>query len=119
MTEEERREMTRSNYAAQMEMLGYDSGGNPLDDIVHVVRCRDCVFWQKPHVRLPDGTTRDYLPGEIDTLIGIPGVTADVGINVGSYCDGYWAKDYVADGRREWKNENDYCSRGKRRDEDG
>lgn len=31
MTEEKRREMTRSNYAAQMEMLGYDSSGNPLD----------------------------------------------------------------------------------------
>ena len=31
MTEEERREMTRSNYAAQMEMLGYDNSGNPLE----------------------------------------------------------------------------------------
>lgn len=31
MTEDERREMTRRNYAAQMEMLGYDSGGNPLE----------------------------------------------------------------------------------------
>ena len=43
MTEEERREMTRSNYAAQMEMLGYDASGNPLD-MVHVVRCRDCKY---------------------------------------------------------------------------
>lgn len=42
MTEEERREMMRSNYAAQMEMLGYDASGNPLDDIVRVVRCKDC-----------------------------------------------------------------------------
>lgn len=41
MTEEERREMTRSNYAAQMEMLGYDASGSPLD-MVHVVRCKDC-----------------------------------------------------------------------------
>lgn len=41
MTEEERREMTRSNYAAQMEMMGYDASGNPLD-MVHVVSCRDC-----------------------------------------------------------------------------
>lgn len=44
MTEEERREMTRSNYAAQMEMLGYDASGNPLDK-VHVVRCRDCMYF--------------------------------------------------------------------------
>jgi hypothetical protein len=43
MTEEERRDMTRSNYAAQMAMLGYDASGNPLD-MVHVVRCRDCKF---------------------------------------------------------------------------
>lgn len=42
MTEEERREMTRSNYAAQMEMLGYDPSGNPLDDVVRVVRCKNC-----------------------------------------------------------------------------
>ena len=42
MTEEERREMMRNNYAAQMEMMGYDASGNSLDDIVRVVRCKDC-----------------------------------------------------------------------------
>lgn len=41
---EERRQMARSNYYAQLEMLGYDSGGNPLDDIVRVVRCKDCKY---------------------------------------------------------------------------
>ena len=30
MTEEQRRAMRRSNYAAQMEGLGYDASGNPL-----------------------------------------------------------------------------------------
>lgn len=39
---EELRQMARSNYYAQLEMLGYDSGGNPLDDMVRVVRCKDC-----------------------------------------------------------------------------
>ena len=29
MTDEERREMMRSNYAAQMDMLGYQPDGNP------------------------------------------------------------------------------------------
>ena len=47
MTEEESREMTRSNYAAQMEMLGCDNGGNPLD-MVHVVRCKDCEYRWDP-----------------------------------------------------------------------
>ena len=35
---EEQRQMARSNYYAQLAMLGYDSGGNPLDDVVRVVR---------------------------------------------------------------------------------
>lgn len=41
MTEEERREMMRSNYAAQMNMLGYSADGNPKD-IVEIVCCKDC-----------------------------------------------------------------------------
>lgn len=45
MTEEESREMTRSNYAAQMEMMGYDVSGNPLD-MIHVVRCMDCKYYK-------------------------------------------------------------------------
>ena len=40
---EEQRQMTRSNYYAQMAMMGYDSGGNALD-LVEVVRCKDCRF---------------------------------------------------------------------------
>lgn len=38
---EERRQMARSNYYAQMAMMGYDSSGNALD-LVKVVRCKDC-----------------------------------------------------------------------------
>ena len=44
---EELRQMARSNYYAQLEMLGYDSGGNPLDDMVRVVRCKDCKYWRR------------------------------------------------------------------------
>lgn len=40
---EEQRQMVRSNYYAQLVMMGYDSGGNPLD-MVHVVRCKDCKY---------------------------------------------------------------------------
>lgn len=42
---EEQRQMARSNYYAQLAMMGYDSGGNPLDDVVCVVRCRDCLYF--------------------------------------------------------------------------
>jgi len=41
MTEEERRAIVRNNYSAQMEMLGYQTDGNPKD-MVEVVRCKDC-----------------------------------------------------------------------------
>lgn len=83
-----------------------------VSDRTNVVRCKDCMFYQPPQVALPDGTCRDYLPDEIDPFLGRPGVTADIGINVGGYCNGYWTDDYVADGRHEWKSENDFCSRG-------
>ena len=39
--EEKSRELTRSSYAAQMAMLGYEPDGNPKD-MVEVVRCKDC-----------------------------------------------------------------------------
>ena len=42
MTDEELRESARNNYAAQMEMLGYQTDGNPKD-MVDVVRCKDCI----------------------------------------------------------------------------
>lgn len=89
--------------------------------LVKPVRCRECKYWQKPQVRYydPDGgkyVHRDYLPGEIDPLLNRPGVTADVGVNIGSYCNGYWTDGYVEDGCHEWKGENDYCSKGERRE---
>ena len=39
---EEQRQMVRSNYYAQLAMMGCDSGGNPMDNMVRVVRCNDC-----------------------------------------------------------------------------
>ena len=38
---EEQRQMARSNYYAQLTMMGYGSDGNLLD-MVHVVHCSDC-----------------------------------------------------------------------------
>ena len=39
--EEKSRELTRSSYAAQMAMLGYEPDGTHKD-MVEVVRCKDC-----------------------------------------------------------------------------
>ena len=39
--EEKGRELTRSNFSAQMAMLGYEPDGTPKD-MVEVVRCKDC-----------------------------------------------------------------------------
>ena len=46
MTGDERREMLRNNYAAQMDMLGYQSDGNPKD-LVEIVRCKDCEWYDE------------------------------------------------------------------------
>lgn len=48
MSDDERREMARNNYAAQMEMLGYQPDGNPKD-LVEVVRCKDCKYYMTLH----------------------------------------------------------------------
>ena len=49
MTDEEKsKELTRSSFAAQMAMLGYEQNGNPKD-MVEVVRCKDCKYWDEGH----------------------------------------------------------------------
>lgn len=47
MTDEEKsKELTRSSFAAQMAMLGYEPDGNPKD-MVEVVRCKDCKWYDE------------------------------------------------------------------------
>ena len=88
---------------------GYEDAIDEIEDAptveaVPVVFCKDCVYFRERHVRLADGTERDYASGE-------ESVTADVGINVGSQC------------RKEeepcFREGGDFCSRGVRRSEDG
>lgn len=44
MTDEEKsKKLTRSSFAAQMAMLGYEPNGNPKD-MVEIVRCKDCKY---------------------------------------------------------------------------
>ena len=42
MTDEEKREIARNSYYAQLEMLGYKPDGTPKD-MVEVVRCKECI----------------------------------------------------------------------------
>lgn len=46
MTDEERREIARNSYYAQLEMLGYKPDGTPKD-MVEVIRCKDCKHYHK------------------------------------------------------------------------
>lgn len=84
----------------------------PAADVAPVVRCKDCVYWQKPQILLDDGTYRDYLPGEYESgPLGF-GVTMDVGINMGSFC----AK-YNTDHQNripQFMKPDDFCSKGYR-----
>ena len=79
-------------------------------DVRPVVLCRDCVYWQKPQVKLNDGTYRDYEQGEYENGSLFGGVTADVGINIGSFC----AKYNTEHQNRipQFMGENDFCSKG-------
>lgn len=82
----------------------------PAADVQPVVRCKDCVYWQKPQVKLNDGTYRDYEQGEYENGSLLGGVTVDVGINIGSFC----AK-YNTDHQNripQFMGENDFCSKG-------
>ena len=73
------------------------------DDMVSVVRCKDCIFWTPPQILLDDGSYRDYAPDEPEM------VTIDVGINVGSCCALY-DKHHHND-ISHWMNEDDFCSK--------
>ena len=79
----------------------------PAADVAQVVRCKDCIYWQKPQVLLNDGTYRDYEPSECDGFVSL-----EVGINVGSYCTRF---DRDNENRiPHYMNADDFCSRGAR-----
>ena len=79
-------------------------------DVRPVVLCKDCVYWQKPQVRLNDGTYRDYEPGEYENGSFFGGVTVDVGINIGSFCAKYNTEHQNQ--IPQFMGENDFCSKG-------
>ena len=87
----------------------------PAADVRPVVLCKDCVYWQKPQVKLNNGTYRDYEPGEYENGSPFGGVTSDVGINIGSFCAMYNTEHQNR--IPQFMGENDFCSKGYKRGE--
>ena len=91
-------------------------------DAVPVVRCGECKFWMPEHIERDDGSIMLYeqLPRMEPGMAPI-----EFGVNVGSYCTlcenvvthGFRDGNPSLDCTRLWRREDDYCSRGKRRDQ--
>ena len=82
-------------------------------DVVEVVRCKDCVYFQPNFVETNNGERRPYTEEEKNSPLGM--VTCDVGVNCGSRCERF---DYWEDNRFPvWFQENDFCSYGKRKEQ--
>lgn len=80
-----------------------------LDLVPAPVKCGECVYWQDRQIQMEDGACRDY--GSDDEQY----VDITKGINVGSHCTlhGFENKS----GSWFWSKVDDYCSRGKRKDD--
>ena len=91
----------------------------PTVDAVPVVRCKDCIYFQQEQVKTSEGTYRNKFPNE-----GM--VSVDVGINIGSHCkrvvdvreEGFRDGEPTIERTYLWRNEDDFCSRGKRKTDD-
>ena len=64
MTEEERREMCRSNYAAQLAGLGYDPSGNPLPEKQEKPMPEPAVYYMSPESKYPDQIRLSFPDGK-------------------------------------------------------
>ena len=83
----------------------------PAADVVEVVRCKDCRYFQPDFVLMCNGERRPYTEEEKRSKFGM--VSCDVGINCGSRCErfGYWEENSIP----VWFGENDFCSYGERK----
>ena len=80
-------------------------------DMVEVVRCKDCMYFQPNFILLNNGERRPYTEEEKTR----PFVTSDVGINCGSRCERYW--HWRVNSVPVFVQENDFCSYGERSNE--
>jgi len=81
-------------------------------DIVKVVRCKDCIYYDPPHIR--DGDKRyEYsdMPKDAFDELGTGLVHVEYGINVGGRCCVDSGKGYSED-KRVFVSELNYCGRG-------
>lgn len=88
----------------------------PAVDAVPVVRCKDCRYYHKEHVRCNDGTEKDIseFPPEAFGVFGY--VTGEYGINVAGQCEIEKNCGYAVD-KSVYRQPEDFCSRGERRSE--
>lgn len=87
----------------------------PSSDAVEVVRCRECIHFDPPHVE-NDGERIEYdeLPKDAFDPLGTGFVNIGYGINVGGRCTIDYNIGYGVD-KRVYRKESDYCSHGERR----
>lgn len=78
------------------------------EDIIPVVRCKDCVYWKDRHIRLNDGTERPYNSTDDEF------VSSSVGYNISAKCHYEDGRGWNSD-KSVFRNADDYCSRGVRR----
>lgn len=73
-----------------------------------MIKCKDCCWYEKEHILLNDGSTREYTDADVDDLGIKNSVSCDVGINVGGRCKYYPYNDSC------WMGEEDFCSKGQK-----
>lgn len=80
-------------------------------DVVEVVRCENCIYYHKAHVRCDDGTEKDFSepPPEAFGTLGF-GVTGEYGINDGGKCETDKNNGYAED-KSVFREPTDFCSR--------
>lgn len=89
--------------------------------IERLVRCKDCVYYHKAHVKLNDGAELDYDSEVVKEYkqkrkeSGDPFwdmVCADLGMNVGGRCERDNNQGYAED-KAVFRHETDFCSKGR------
>ena len=88
----------------------------PTADVIEVVRCKDCIYYDPPHVE-DHGKRLEYkdLPKEAFDDLGTGLVSLEYGINVGGRCYRDYNAGYSED-KRIYVSESNYCGRAERTD---
>ena len=82
-----------------------------------IIRCKDCIYYDPPHVEKYNGVRYEYdeMPADAFDALGTGLVSAEYGINVGGRCCvDYYCKNY-SDDKRVFVREDNYCGRAERR----